>query len=123
MNKKKFDTLRKEQHITLEQLAELTGISVSTLTKISAGYIDTSFQNMCKIAHALHCSLDEFTEEDTIFSEEDRELIYKYHQLSLIGQKVAKALLDKELMHLKNHTGYGNYQNSCKKAFSIYHNL
>ena len=58
MNKKKFDTLRKEQHITLEQLAELTGISVSTLTKISAGYIDTSFQNMCKIAHALHCSLD-----------------------------------------------------------------
>ena len=119
MNKQRFDILRKEKQMTLEQLSEQTGIPVSTLTKISAGYTNTSFSNMCKIALVLHCSLDEFMEEETgipLITSEDRELLSKYHQLSSLGQDIAKSLLDRSLAHQKNHTGLAHYNEFLTKS-------
>lgn len=104
MNKQKFDSLRKAKHLTLEQLSEKTDISVSTLTKISAGYIDTSFQNMCRIADALECALDDLTDRNyQSVSAEEIELLQKYRDLTPYGQNVANALLDMNLLHQKNN--------------------
>lgn len=66
MNKEYFDRIRFNRHISLEKLSELTMIPMSTLAKISAGTIDTSFEKMCRIAQALECSLDELA--DTSFA-------------------------------------------------------
>lgn len=114
MNKKLFDTLRYRKHMTLEQLSEKTGIPVSTLTKISAGYVKTSFHNMCLIAKALECSLDEFTENcPSAISDDDRKLLHKYHQLNNYGKNVAQMLLDMNLLHQKNDISTSYHQIFC----------
>ncbi len=98
MNKKLFDALRTQKHMTLERMSEKTGIPVSTLTKISAGYVDTSFHNMCRIAQALECSLDELTDQSPYsVSSSDRELLRKYHQLTDYSQNVIRMLLEMNL--------------------------
>lgn len=103
MNKKLFDALRAQKHITLEQLSEKTGIPVSTLTKISAGYVDTSFHNMCRIAQALNCSLDELTDNSpSSISSNDRELLRKYHQLTDHSKNAIRMLLEMNLPSEQN---------------------
>ncbi len=113
MNKKLFDALRAQKHMTLEQLSEYTQIPVSTLTKISAGYVDTSFHNMCRIARALDCSLDELTDStSSVFTTEDRELLRKYHQLTEHNKNAIRMLLE---MHLSDEkeTQVSHHQISC----------
>lgn len=94
MNKKQFDALRHKKKMTLEQLSEKTDIPVSTLTKISAGYTEPSFQKMCRIAQALDCSLDDFTENSSSsVSKDDRELLHKYHNLTDHSKTTIQMLL------------------------------
>lgn len=100
MNKKQFDTLRHQKNLTLEQLSEKTGIPVSTLTKISAGYVQTSFQNMYRISKALECSLDALTEDGFApVSMDDRKLLYQYHGLTNHAKNTVQMLLQ---MHQTN---------------------
>lgn len=113
MNKKLFDALRAKKHMTLEHLSEKTHIPVSTLTKISAGYVDTSFHNMCRIAKALDCSLDDLTDNaPSSITNNDRELLRKYHQLTDHNKNAIQMLLE---MHLpvKTETTVSTHQISC----------
>ena len=51
--------VKNEKKITNEKLSELTGIPLSTLSKILAGISDSpKLSNMVLIAHALDCTLD-----------------------------------------------------------------
>ena len=53
----------KDRKYTLEELSELSGIPLSTLSKITSGITpNPRYDTMAAIAQALNCSLDEFSE-------------------------------------------------------------
>lgn len=89
MNKQHFDEIRMKRNVSLEKLSELTLIPISTLSKISAGKIQTSFENMCRIANALECSLDYFADNHHSYPSlisEDFSFIKQFHSLSSQNQ-------------------------------------
>lgn len=55
--------VRKTKHVTLEELAELTGISTSYLSRIEAGARGLSLENSIRIANALGCDITDITDE------------------------------------------------------------
>ncbi|MCV0348489.1 MAG: helix-turn-helix domain-containing protein [Nitratireductor sp.] len=62
--------IRKSREVTLEHLAELTGISTSYLSRIEAGSRGLSLENAVKIARALKVEPEEISNE---FAPEDLE--------------------------------------------------
>lgn len=99
MNKQHFDEIRTKRKLSLERLSELTRIPISTLTKISAGKIQTSFENMCRIAKALECSLDDLADTQSFypsFTSEDRTLLKQFHSLSSQNQHAINMIFEME---------------------------
>lgn len=60
--------IRKQKNVTLEELAELTGISHTHLSRIQGGLRGLSLENVIKIARALKVEPVEITDE---FDHED----------------------------------------------------
>lgn len=56
----RLKAMRQEKRWTLEQLAELTGLAISTLSKIENEQVSASFDTIVKIAHAYGFSFTEF---------------------------------------------------------------
>lgn len=94
---------KSEKKITNEQLSELTGISVSTLGKLLAGFSDSpKLSNIVAICDALDCSVDyiltgvpENTNNFTLEPDEMR-LIENYRALDGHGREMVRLVLDKE---------------------------
>lgn len=51
-------TLRKEQNLTIRDLAERTGINISNLSSIENGKMGASIDTLSRIAHALGTSVE-----------------------------------------------------------------
>ena len=94
---------KSEKKITNDQLSELTGIPVSTLSKILAGFSDSpKLSNIVAICDALDCSLDyivsgipENTNNYTLEPDEMR-LIEDHRKLDRHGREMVRLVLDKE---------------------------
>ncbi len=94
---------KSEKKITNEQLSELTGIPVSTLSKILAGFSDSpKLSNIVAICDALDCSVDfilsgvpENTHNYTLEPDEMR-LIEDWRQLDRHGREMVRLVMDKE---------------------------
>lgn len=66
---------RKELHITIEKLAELSNISVSSVSLLERGKLtDIHFNNLCNIANALNVDLFYLISNDDNLSLELRKL-------------------------------------------------
>ena len=95
--------LKSERKITNDQLSELTGIPLGTLSKILAGISDSpKLVNIVAIAQALGCSLDylisgnpENTNNYTLTPRE-MDLIEDYRKLDDHGRELVVLVLDKE---------------------------
>ena len=95
--------LKNEKKITNDQLAEMTGIPLSTLSKILAGISDSpKLVNIVAIAEALGCSLDylisgnpENTNNYTLSGQEIR-MVETFRQLDNHGKELVLLVLDKE---------------------------
>jgi phage repressor protein C with HTH and peptisase S24 domain/DNA-binding Xre family transcriptional regulator len=57
--------VRKSRHVTLEELADLTGISTSYLSRIESNGRGLSLENAVKIARQLGCDVEDITDEYT----------------------------------------------------------
>lgn len=55
----RIKSLRQARQWTLEQVAESSGLSISTLSKIENGQVSASFDTLVKIANAYHLSFGE----------------------------------------------------------------
>lgn len=55
----RIKTIRQARELTLEQVAELSSVSISTLSKIEKGQVSASFDTIAKIASAFDYSLAE----------------------------------------------------------------
>lgn len=97
MNKEYFDEIRMKRGMTLEKLSEDTGIPVGTLSKISSGSTRPSYHNMCLIARALNCSLDDFTDViDSALSEDEQSLLEIYRKLGNHSKEIVRKIIDME---------------------------
>lgn len=84
----------KEKHISYNELSKLTGISISTLSKIMAGIIkDPSVTSMIKITRALGYSIDcliwNNKDDNNKFPSATPQILQKYNSLNPLGQQKA----------------------------------
>jgi SOS-response transcriptional repressor LexA len=101
--------LKSEKKITNDQLADMTGIPLGTLSKILAGISDSpKLVNIVAIAQALGCSLDylisgnpENTNNYTLSAREIR-MVENFRQLDEHGKELTLLVLDKELERVQN---------------------
>ena len=96
--------VKNEKKITNEKLSELTGIPLSTLSKILAGISDSpKLSNMVLIARALECTLDYIVSgtpqnnNNYTLSSEEIEFIEIYRQLDHYGKDLVEVVAQKEL--------------------------
>lgn len=95
--------LKNEKKITNEKLAELTGIPLSTVSKILAGISDSpKLSNMVLIARALGCTLDYIVSgtpqnsNNYTLSEEEINFIENYRQMDAHGRELVLMVVKKE---------------------------
>ena len=96
--------IKNEKKITNERLSELTGIPLSTVSKILAGISDSpKLSNMVLIARALDCTLDYIVSgtpqnyNNYTLNEEEIEFIETYRQLDGYGKDLLSVVAHKEL--------------------------
>ena len=94
-----INELKKEKGLTNLQLAKLSGTTLSTIDKITAGInqnpkLDT-LKAICKV---LGCSLNDFEDSPTVttFSELEKTHIKKYRTLDEHGRKAVDCILNVE---------------------------
>ena len=99
--------VKSEKKITNEKLSELTGIPLSTVSKILAGISDSpKLSNMVLIARALGCTLDYIVsgtpENNNNYTLNDKEIefIEIYRQLDFYGKDLVETIAQKELDRL-----------------------
>ena len=100
-----INRLKKEKNLTNVQLASLSGITLSTIDKITAGIntnpkLDT-LQAICRV---LGCTLDDLddtiTKNAPLLSSSEQELIQKYRRLDAHGKEIVDIILEKEYIRL-----------------------
>jgi len=95
--------LKSQKKITNDKLSEMTGIPISTLTKIMAGISDSpKLSNIIAICDALGCTLDYIVsgtpENHNNYTLTDNEirLIESYRSLDEFGAELVAMVIDKE---------------------------
>ncbi len=104
--------LKSERKITNDQLSEMTGIPLGTLSKILAGISDSpKLVNIVAIADALGCTLDyivsgatENTNNYTLFPDEI-SLVEDYRRLDNHGRELTRVVVTKELERVAPNAG------------------
>ena len=96
--------VKNEKKITNEKLSELTGIPLSTVSKILAGISDSpKLSNMVLIARALDCTLDYIVSgtpqnnNNYTLTDKEIEFIEVYRQLDFYGKDLVEVVAQKEL--------------------------
>ena len=96
--------VKNEKKITNEKLSELTGIPLSTVSKILAGISDSpKLSNMVLIARALDCTLDYIVSgtpqnnNNYTLNTKEIEFIEIYRQLDSYGKDLVEVVAQKEL--------------------------
>lgn len=99
---------KKEIGIKYEELSEKADIPVNTLKKIFTGRIEApSFESIRAIAYAMGLTLDDLDkriEETGKQSEEERELIGKYRELTPVGKELIQTTMTFAMKHHKAGT-------------------
>mgnify|MGYP002677937658 CR=1 FL=1 len=106
---------RKQAGLTIDELAERSGVPKGTLNKIHRvaasdvykrqGYTrDPQIETVKSIARALDCTLEDFDDSPRVrtLSTDEYDLIQQYRLLDSAGQEVVRFLLTKELERLQN---------------------
>ena len=96
---------RKQEGLTIDDLAERSGVPKGTLNKIINGYTrDPQIETVKSIARALDCTLEDFDDSPRVrtLSTDEYDLIQQYRLLDSAGQEVVRFLLTKELERLQN---------------------
>ncbi len=105
MKSDKLKEIMQKRGYTFEDLAYLSKVPYSTLTKIGTGVTkNPGFVTIEQVAGILQCSLDEFSEKEPIVPYEYEEYIYKFKRLPDNVKEYIKYIIDSEydlMIHMK----------------------
>lgn len=88
---------KKALGLTNQMIAEKTGITLSTLDKITSGAnTNPKLSTMRAISRVLNCKLDDFDAAEPAFSSVELDLVEKYRALDLPGQTLVRLVVDHE---------------------------
>lgn len=114
---------RKEKEMTLDELAEKSGVPVSTIKKISAGITtDPNLSTVQAIADALECTVDDLSNTSRFvdtFSISERKLIKKYRSLDPYGKKAVDSVLDIEWRRVEHAKEMAKTDTSAEMSGTI----
>lgn len=98
MNYEIINERKKQLGITNSQLSEITGISVSTLDKITAGKKNNpTLDTMQAIADAIGCSIDDFRDiPSNPLSAKATEIAHAYDSMSEYGKSLIDMIVENE---------------------------
>lgn len=102
MGLEKINELKKVRGLTNKKLSEMTGISLSSLDKITAGdNTNPKFTTVKLICEALGCTLDDLADTDHVkktpqHTSSEEIIVSKYRMLDIHGKKIVDFVLDEE---------------------------
>lgn len=107
MNVDFINERKKALGLTNQTIAEKTGITLSTLDKITSGVnTNPKLNTMKAIANILGCKLDDFDAEAPEFAPDELMLLEKYRALDLSGQTLVRLVVDHETERVKQGNGH-----------------
>ena len=98
---------KKALGLTNQMIAEKTGITLSTLDKITSGAnTNPKLSTMRAISRVLNCKLDDFDAAEPAFSSVELDLVEKYRALDLPGQSLVRLVVDHETERVRQGNGH-----------------
>lgn len=119
-----INKIKKEKGLTNAQISAMSGVTLSTLDKITAGAntnpkLDT-LQAICRV---LGCTLNDFIDDKEIvgdnFSVPEKNIIKKYRGLDDHGKEMVDVVLDKEVERVKSEA-VADLQDPKTKIIPLY---
>lgn len=101
MGLEKINEIKKAKGLTNKKISEMTGISISSLDKITAGdNSNPKFETIKQICKALGCSLNDLSDNVIATSSNlgqiEETIIKKYRALDVHGKDMVNTVLEKE---------------------------
>lgn len=101
MGLERINYYKKEKGLTNKKISELTGISISSLDKITSGEnTNPKLETIRLICQALGCSMNDLLDNDLQSGEElssnEQELIKKYRALDEHGKRIVDFVANEE---------------------------
>lgn len=98
---------KKALGLTNQMIAERTGITLSTLDKITSGVNDNpKLSTMKAIAGILNCKLDDFDSNEPSLLPVEMDLIDKYRKLDEYGKSLVRLVINHEAKRVKQENGH-----------------
>ncbi len=128
MGLEKINQLKKEKRLTNAKLAQLSGVNLSTLDKITSGFnTNPTYETLQAICRALGCRLADLEDapppEGPRYSESEKAHLTKYRLLDTYGRRSVDAVLEAEydrMTHIvqREQKGWITYINCYDLAVS-----
>ena len=97
-----INKIKKEKGLTNAQISKLSGVTLSTLDKITSGVnTNPKFDTLQAICRVLGCTLNDFYDSrpTDFFNLSEQGMIKKYRALDEHGKDIVNTVLDKEYEH------------------------
>ena len=107
MGLEKINEFKKMKNLTNKEISEITGISISSLDKITSGNnTNPKLETVKLICSALNCKLSDLIDDDQCeeFSFQESNIIKKYRVLDEHGKDMVDTVLDKEYSRCAEET-------------------
>ena len=85
---------REASGLKIAQVAERAGVPYETYRKWEKGDSNPNWEQLCKVAAVLHCSLDDLTGRRETLTQEERTLLARWRTLSSQGKATVLAVMD-----------------------------
>lgn len=106
-----INTLKKEKKLTSAQLAEMSGVTQSTIEKITSGVnTNPTLETLQAICKVLGCTLNDFAapsiqaKKAPLYSSEAMKLAQDYDNLDSHGRRIVRLVADEELVRYARQT-------------------
>ncbi|MDD6566434.1 MAG: helix-turn-helix transcriptional regulator [Parafannyhessea umbonata] len=85
---------REASGLKIAQVAERAGVPYETYRKWEKGDSNPNWEQLCRVADVLHCSLDDLTGRRETLTQEERALLARWRTLSSQGKATVLAVMD-----------------------------
>ena len=85
---------REASELKIAQVAERAGVPYETYRKWEKGDSNPNWEQLCRVADVLHCSLDDLTGRRETLTQEERTLLARWRTLSSQGNATVLAVMD-----------------------------